>query len=319
MRYDFSSGFKTTPTEIYVIIGLLALFSLVFVLGRLLKPRRKKRTVQPPVRSRITRGGKEVRLSEQDKHLFRRLSWTLRNPNNVNQLLRDQALFLHAAQSGVREGLVRTKEIRDLAARIGILNTGTIVSRSLPHVPPKSVCELTDGIAFPVEATFRSVHRTTATFHLLSRRHPFFPGMRVHGLVRVAGEEWSFSAIVHAVKRRNLFLAKTGPVITRPEHAYRRYALEIPVDLAVGAQDPAPRRTTTEDISLGGAAIRNPRGRFRTADRLEIHLYTGKGSALIVHGTVLRTSRRNRLIHLQFDALEEKTAFLLFRALHFRS
>lgn len=320
--YDFSTGFETSATELYLFLGILVALGVVLALAQLRKPKPKKKKKGParePLlhrRSEVPRYREEMVLSPRESQVLERLSWCLKNPNNKEQLLENQSLFLRASRRALREGMVTESDLYRLSDRMGV---------SLEAMRAKRQNSSSIPVGAQTSVADREMHMATGETLLsdentlrvrLQRGHSgFHRGNQVE--IVCNGEEgmYRFFSNVKGQEGKVLHLEHSNHVEHVQRRKYRRRRVQLPVELSLRALDDKPLETKTVDLSVGGAAVKNPKKRYVTGSELEVVLNPASGSPMTLPATVVRSSKRNRIIHLRFGRLEQQHQHRLFRML----
>jgi c-di-GMP-binding flagellar brake protein YcgR len=107
-----------------------------------------------------------------------------------------------------------------------------------------------------------------------------------------------------------LHLEHTDRIQQVQRRTHRRHEIELPVDL--NGSDGTRISSRTTDLSIGGAAVRNPKRAFAAGGRIVVAV-SQNGSRVDLPGDIVRTSRGGRLLHVKFRELPENTRHRLFR------
>ena len=314
MVYDFSSGFQTSPTEAIIFAVIFGLFAIVFIVGRIIKPKPKPKKIPPIVRRRVDVGKERIELSEHDQMVVRRLAWVLKNPRNMNQMIDDHALFRRAAHRAIREGIVAEQEVLRFARRLDIDTTGLSGAvHSTRTIAKGAHLSISDGETAVIHGSVVGMDQGAIYLALAKNPRGFTTGTAVEVVSVGTSGMHRFQTRVVRREKKEMRLMHADRVSFVQRRRFHRRRAEVAIDIAPQGLADTSVRTKTEDLSLGGAAVPNPRRQFNTGDQLECRLYLGKGAATGVPATVIRTSRKNRLLHLQFGKADEKAQFAIFR------
>ncbi len=317
MVYDFSSGFQTSTTEMYIFLGVLVAIIVVLLIARLIRPKTKPRTITPMVRRRVDVGRERIELSDWDQATIRRIAWVLKNPRNMNQILDDHGLFRRASQRAIREGLAAEGDVLSLARRIGVDTEGIGRStQSTRKIARNARISVSDGRTRVIHGNVTGMSDTAVIVTLNNRAREFTAGTPIEVISLGASGVHRFQSRVLKRDKKVLYLMHADQVNFSQRRRFRRRQSQLTVDIVDPVGDGVPRRTRTEDISVGGAAVANPRRAFQPGSVLECQFHIGKGSPVTIPATVVRTSRRGRLAHLQFSVLDERTQYKVFRHLY---
>lgn len=314
MGYDFSAGFQTSTTETIIFASILALIVIVLIVGRLVRPKPKPKKLPPNVRRRVDVGKERVELNEKDQYIVRRLAWVLKNPRNMNQLLDDHALFRRAAHKAIREGIVSEQEILQFTRRLDIDSTGLTASvHSTRSIVKGATISISDGETAVIHGDLEGMDETSLHINLQRNARGFPSGTTVEVVAVGPNGMHRFRSRILRHEKKEIRLVHIDQVNFTQRRKFRRRRTEVPVDISPAGMSDIMKKTKTEDISVGGAALINPRKQFNTGDRVTCSFHIGKSRIVESVAVVVRTSRRNKLLHVQFSQLDEKSQFNIFR------
>lgn len=318
--YDFSSGFETSTTELYLFLGIVGALILLLVLAQLKKPKPKKRVItKPPVLKRRPaepQFREELVLSPREGRALDRLSWCLKNPKNKEQLLENQSLFIRAARKALREGMVSEGDLFRLTERMGVnLETLRAKRRNSASVPVGAQASVADRLMNMATGEVLLSDDKALRIRLQKGHSRFSRGSQVEIVCNGQEGMYRFFSVVKAQDGKVVYLEHSNHVEHVQRRKYRRRRVQIPVELSLRAINDHPLPSKTVDLSAGGAAVRNPKKRYVTGTELEVALVTPGGSPMVLPAAVVRTSRRGKLLHLRFSKLDDRQQHRLFRML----
>lgn len=318
---DFSSGFTASTNEMLLFAIVFGVVAVVLIIaGFLARGRsRARRTTRSRGPKPLGSAARRVRLDEilltkTDRATLQHLTWLLKNPDDLEALVNNPRLLSKAVRKALAEGIIERQAAMQLGRR---LNVPQIESETAAHgasIRPGAVVSVSD----------RGLHVVTGRLVETGDR-----GMRVHarrglrGITDRSGVEvlvntpegvYRMQAVVEARRGRELILRRTSRVEHVQRRRYRRREASLPVRIRRSGLTDPEYETTTHDISLGGAALKNPGRRLHTGDRVACSITAGSGS-IAVEGVVLRTSRRGRVAQIVFVRLNDAIRQRLFRAL----
>lgn len=297
--------------EISILLGALLVVILVFATME----RRRRRSVaagnQATARPRLERLDR-FQLSGADRLTLDRLSWLLRSPGRIDRILSNRSLFLKAARRALDEGLLDEEELLALGRRSGFkldrIRSREMDTKRLPSGVEVSVADDSRNSAAGI--LFQN-HPDALKVRLNRGRTSFAAGTRLDVVCNSSRGLYRFFTTVTRTSGRVHLLSHTSSVDWVQRRQHRRHDLTIPVEISLGAAQ-AGLRTRTIDLSIGGAAIRNP-GR-RLVSNIDLALrFRCDGSAILVPATVVRLSHRRRSAHLRFHEVDEQTRHGLFQ------
>ena len=272
-----------------------------------------RRSARRPAGSPDRRGPSRLDLSPELERIFSRLGWLLKNPAQRGRLLDDQALFLKAARRALREGIASETQLLALARRAGF-DLREIDSDAM------STLKLAAGVEISVAddqynsgaGSIVMVHPETLRVRLRRGQTEFRAGTALDAVCNSNRGMYQFRTVVRGTGGHTLHLEHTSDVQQVQRREHRRHDIEVPVELR--HPDGTTHRTRTTDLSIGGAALRNPRRAFNTGSRVVVQA-DGHGSRISIPATVVRVSRGGKILHLRFGEISEATRHRLFRTI----
>lgn len=115
---------------------------------------------------------------------------------------------------------------------------------------------------------------------------------------------FSFTTRVAAREDRILRLGHSEKIKRYQRRRYARKRLRLPVFIRPYQGASAPFQSVLMDLSGGGASLKNPNCGFRAGQQVELS-FAPHGKRYQVLGRVVRVSMGGRMIHLEFQALEQ--------------
>lgn len=320
--YDFSSGFETSTSEMYLFLGIVAALILVLILAQLRKPKppkkKKNNNGKEPILHRRPEVyvREELMLSPREQHALERLSWCLKDPKHKDQLLENPSLFLRAARRALKEGMIRESDLYRLTDRVGLsLDKLRSHRRTSANLPTGAEASVADREMHMATGEVMLSDEETLRIKLVKGHSTFSRGSQVEIVSNSEEGMYRFFTTVKGQEGKTLHLNHSNQVEHVQRRRYRRRRIQIPVELSLRAINDKTLTSKTVDLSVGGAAVKNPRKRYVTGSELEVALKVTADSPMVVPATVIRTSRRGRLLHLRFGSLDNKQQYRLFRTL----
>ena len=256
-------------------------------------------------------------LSSREQATFDHLAWFLKDPSKPDKLYSDDTLLLRIARQGIREGVVTEVETMRLLRRLGVdatpiqgrdresttvLPTGAEISISTP------------SMAMGTGEVLLSDEKSIQTRIDKGVSH-FKPGDQVDVVCYANEGMFQFHTAVHSIDGKHLNLRHTPHVRHAQRRRYRRREMGMPVRISMPGIDHKPLSSSTVDLSIGGAALKNPRKKLALGAYVECAIEVGSAAPLTVNATVVRLSRRRKIAHVSFAQMDEKTRHRLFRRL----
>ena len=327
---DFSSGFTASTNEMLlfaIVFGVVAVG--LIIAGFLARGRsRSRRTTRSHGPKPLGSAARRVRLDEllltrTDRVTLRHLAWLLKNPDDLEALVNTPQLLGKAVRKALAEGIIERQAAMQLGRRLNVPQTELATAFHGESIPSGAVVSISD----------RGLHVITGRLVETGKRDMRVrAGRGVRGITDRSGVEvlintpegvYRMQAVVEERRGRELILRRTSRVEHVQRRRYRRREASLPVRIrrstlrrqsGRSGLTEAEYETTTHDISLGGAALKNPGRRLHTGDRVACSITAGSGS-IAVEGVVLRTSRRGRVAQIVFVHLNDAIQQRLFRAL----
>lgn len=288
---------------------------VVIVLLATLRGRKKK---LPPPKPRPQKTARSSTpdipgLSRPDRDVLGRLSWILRSPGDLHKITGDESTFLKAARLALREGLAGMDELRALARRLGFdpnkLGSGNLSTLKLGSGVEISVA---DEKMHSGAGEISTNHPSALKIRLRSGQSSFTPGKKVDVICKGREGLYRFETTVQAQDGRKLLLDHTSDLEQVQRRKHRRREIRLPVELKVGS---VALNSRSVDISLGGAAVRNPQKRFNAGQQIRCSFSFAGKDPVVIPAIAVRTSKNRTILHLRFEPVEESTRHRLFRSI----
>lgn len=320
-----SSGFQTSSDEIVIFLMLLGFIVIGLIVAQIFRRKAAKEAAQrraqspkkPILRSYSHPSRNEPNLAPKEQATLDHLAWFLKDPSKSSKLLHDDSLLLRIARQGIREGVVNEAEVLRLLRRLRLDTT------QLNHRNQSD----TRMIATGAEVSISTPAMAMGTGELLLSNDSsiqlridkgasnFKAGDQVD-VVCYSGEGMhQFHTAVISVKGKNVFLRHTQHVRHAQRRKYRRRNATMPVQISMPGIHGKPLSSTTLDLSIGGAAVKNPRKKLAVGAFIECAFEAGGSAPLVINGTVVRLSKRRKVAHISFAQMDDKTRHRLFRRL----
>jgi hypothetical protein len=311
-----ADGFVTSPYEIAAIVvifvGLLGVF-LVYAL-RKRRLREAQRTEANAARYREL--VQMYQLSPSDEDLIARMARRLKRQDEPHVFLENQGLFNRAARLLMSEDGVSTGWVSGL--RVKLRFTGKPIGMQLyssVDIPPDSSLLLRTIRG----TTFGGTVADTAkgTLHLrLGPNPPSLPrGTQLHVVYQNQSGVFEFDTAVLSAEGTELHLQHSEHIEKHQQRHHYRRAIDLPVGVTPLLSDDPPLVSHFVDIGGGGASLINPEKRFRSGDTFHVTFAPEGEQEISVLCTVLRTSRHNEVLHVEYGPIREATRDRIYRLL----
>jgi c-di-GMP-binding flagellar brake protein YcgR len=124
---------------------------------------------------------------------------------------------------------------------------------------------------------------------------------------------FSFSTRITAREERILRLDHSDKIKRFQRRRYTRKQLRLPVYVQPYQGASAPFKSLLVDLSGGGASLQNPQCSFGLDQQVELS-FAPHGEKFHILGQVVRVSKGGRMLHVEFQALEEAERKRIFRS-----
>ncbi len=320
-----SSGFQTSTVEVVIFLVLLGAIVLGILVAQILRKRaavreQKRRAASPKkpiLRTYAQTTRQEPSLSSRERATLDRLAWLLKDPTKSERLLQDDSLVLKVARQGIREGVVSEMEVMRLLRRLQVDVTPLKQKDTASTAVVPTGAEVSISNAEMAMGTGTLLLSTDASLQLrIDKGASGFKAGDPVDVVCYSNEGMhQFHTVVISVNSKNVNVRHSDHVRFAQRRKYRRREIAMPVQITMPGIGTKPLSSSTEDLSIGGAALKNPRKKLAVGAYLECAIETGAAAPLVVHGTVVRLSRRRKVAHVAFSGMDERTRHRLFRRL----
>ncbi|MEX2443684.1 MAG: PilZ domain-containing protein [Alkalispirochaeta sp.] len=282
------------------------------------KPKKKKTTnSQQPVLQRRPQTRRDlIELSRTEQRVLDHLTWLLKDPDRRDRLIEDDRLLVRVGRHAIREGLVTEAEVLRLLRKLEVdheaLTTG---GRSSDTIPSGSEMSISDRNLNVASGTLLLTADSGLRVRLEKGRRSMQPGTAVE--VVCGGDDglFRFHSAILQQSGKEVLLQHSRQVETVQRRKFRRRDLEVPVEITLPGIDERPLDSKSQDLSIGGAALKNPKKRIMTGSMVHLVIDVGGSSPVQISGTAVRSSRRGKTIHVRFENVNEDTRHRLFRKL----
>ena len=327
---DFTSGFTTSTNEILLFAIVVAVVVVGVIIGGLLvrmRSRSRRKTVAHGIKP-LGSTARRVRLDEllltkTDRATLQHLTWLLKNPDDLETLVNNHRLFTKAARKALAEGIIERQATLQLARRLNVPRMELETELHSEPIPLDAVVSVSDQQLRVATGRLVATGNHGMRVRVQRGRRGITDRSGVEVLINAPAGVYRMQAEVEARRGKELTLRRTSRVEYVQRRRYRRREASLPVRIRrsnlhrqstrIGLTEPE-YETTTHDISLGGAAIKNPGRRLHTGDQIACSITVDSGT-VAVDGIVLRTSRGGRIAQIVFVRLDDAIQQRLFRAL----
>ena len=325
MLTDISSGFQSSQNET---IGFIIVMTVIFIslagyqiyLNRTRgKPKKKKKksTSQEPVLQRRPQTRRDlIELSRGEQRVMDHLTWLLKDPTRRERLIEDDRLLVRVARQAIREGIVTEAEVLRLLRKLEVDHAALAAGgRSSDTIPAGSEVSISDRNLNVASGTLLLSAESGLRVRLEKGHRSLQPGTAVEVVCGGGDGLFRFHSAILQREGKEILLQHSRHVETVQRRRFRRRDLAVPVEITLPGIDERPMDSRTQDLSIGGAALKNPKKRIMTGSMVRLIIDVGSASPVEISGTVVRSSRRGKTIHVRFENVNEDTRHRLFRKL----
>lgn len=301
-------------TDIILMSGLVGIVILLLVTMAVHRNRQMKAAA-----SRRPRGTGDserllppgIRLSALEEQVLSRIGWLFRNPGRAHRILTDSGLFLQAARRALREGLATERELLGLARKAGFsFDRISPDAMSTLKIPAGVEVSVADGSMKSGAGSIVTNHPDALRVRLKIGNTHFRIGTRLDVVCNSSRGLYRFSSLVVGANGKTLDLSHTDEIESVQRRKHERHGVQLPAEIRTG--NGSSLQTKTSDVSIGGAAVRNPNRTFTAGDRVTVAI-EHDSKRITIPAIAVRVSRGGRILHLQFERPSESVRHRLFR------
>ncbi len=320
---QFSSGFQTSQAEIILFSVLFGLILVGLVVGQIMRSRtaakaaRTRKPPREPVLRRTSQPRREhVQLGYKEQQTLDRLAWFLKDPSKADTLLDDHAALLKVSRRGIREGVVKELDVHRLARRVGADTSALrIAGHSTQTIPTGAEVSISTAAMAMGNGVVQLSSEAGVQVRFTKGEGNFSAGEAVDVVCYSSEGMYQFHTTMLSVTGKNALLRHTPHVQYAQRRTYRRREIEMPVRIRMPGIDHKPLDAVTVDMSIGGAAVTNRKKQLGLGAFVELSIEIGSAAPLVVQGTVVRLSKRNKVAHVSFSGMDQQVRHRLFRRL----
>ena len=306
MLGDLATGFQNEPVKIIATIAVVIFLLAFFITTLVVINRREKRRLAETIKQKNDRAFARLKLNDAEITLVKRLSRFLKDPSKEYLVVSSQRTFA-ACLHGLRELEEVAKDtLLSIQGKTGFkpftANRQLQSSRDLP-----------EGMPVVVES---NKHRTAGTIEGQSDK--FFvvrltdilsaePMATVRLFCHHPRGVYDLSAKLLSVADKNIKLEHSSSLRSVQRRKYYRRKMKTAVYLKREESQERAVQAMLLDLGGGGASLENPEKKFIKGDDIRIYFHQGGKNWLPIEASVVRTSRRGGVLHLQFGHVNEAT------------
>lgn len=323
MLTDISSGFQSSTNET---IGFIIVVAVIFIIlmGYQLylnrtkgTPKKKNTPTHEPVLQHRSKTRRDlIELSKSEQRVMDHLTWMLKDPTRQDRLIDDDKLLVRVSRQAIREGIVAEADVLRLLRKLEVdheaLSSG---GRSSDTIPSGAEVSISDQNLNVAAGTLLLAADSGLRVRLEKGQRSMQPGTAVEVVCGGGDGLFRFHSAILQRSGKEVLLQHSHHVETVQRRKFRRRELEVPVEISLPGIDERTIQSKSQDLSIGGAALKNPKKRIMTGSMVRLIIDTGSSSPVEISGTVVRSSRRGKTIHVRFENVTDDTRHRLFRKL----
>ncbi len=310
----FTESYLNSPERIAIFVGFLTLLVVTLLAYHRMDRRRyekhRRQIAADIFKSRIS----EIALSPGDLAAVDVLAGYLPDPNEKYLIVTNENVFTNCARKARDDEVLPASTTSALRVRLGFTRSADRAPVSTAHLPvgaPVYVRTAAGPQKCRVEKHLDTSIVVRAERGVMSLR----TGQRVELFYHNSSGLFRVKTYVQGLDARTISLAHSEDLTQYQKRRYFRKTVEIPVEIRCAERDDVFHETRTVDLGGGGASIMNPNGRFKAEDRVELSFMSGALERLSVVARVLRTSRNDSVIHVEFVSIREAVRDKIFNVL----
>ncbi|MBN2040381.1 MAG: PilZ domain-containing protein [Spirochaetes bacterium] len=295
--YDASLNIYLTITAITAIIVIVVIISKIY---KYKKRKKLFRTYNEKYKNLITEFG----ITGEEKKLLKKLTVFLRNPEKKYLLLLDSLIFHSAIEHLRKRDRIKDSLIDDLAVKLRFNNISSYSALRTTH-------DLPDGM--PVYAVINStlkfygkVFSSEGYLKIIIKEKPLNITTNSPSIIYTHNNSGIYGFRTQFIKyeRNILHFLHSNKFQTSQRRFFFRKEVCLPVYANKIREINDPVSLTMYDLSAGGAVLNNPDLRFKTGDDLIISFSDTQEYLLRLDAEVIRTSKKESIIHVKFSHLK---------------
>ncbi|GEM_PF-1040413 len=304
---NVSKGLIQSPLQIALALIFVFSFFGILVLIYIIQNKKQLKLKIELANEKFKHYIEKLKLNPSEVEILNLMARHLKSPETQKHLLFTKAhIFNSCAQKEKSLGNVPESSISALRVKLGL----TLKNRESPI---HSTGELSQGIhLFIAQGKIRKFHGrikavTSQSLVVELEKGVIAPsaGTVLNVYFQRANGIFSFSTHVQKAENSTIHLAHSEKIKTSQKRKYYRKKISVPVYVRVAGSSEKPVRTNFYDLGGGGASITNPGKRFKMGDHVEVIFFINRNERLDILGEVIRTSKNDELIHLNFEPIRE--------------
>ncbi|GAB6088985.1 PilZ domain-containing protein [Spirochaeta dissipatitropha] len=313
---DFLDGFTRSPLEIALSLGFLLLLLVFFVSVSYLRRRQEQAQIKKRSQKVYQTLLKRHSITADEEVLLSELAAFLRSNERSYMLMENQAIFNACAEKALHTDRLTKAQISALRDKLGFnkRRSGMILESS-KQIPVTSPVILLKKPHSPVEG--KVLEPTERAFRVQSgtKDMPFPAKSEVEIVYHDATGVYAFSAYLINFSSGVFSLTHSEQLRRVQRREYFRKKISIPCYMHRSGERDQVFPSRFIDLGGGGASVVNPKKAFSAGDDISLSFRSDTETMLHIIGRVVRTSKHNTVLHIDFDNMGESRRDRLYRLL----
>jgi hypothetical protein len=311
-----ANSFATTPTQVLVFFGVLALILAFLIIFYLIQRRHIHSRLYGQSARRYAELIDRHMLSGAEVELIEAMQEYLPHDKHKYELLSNQHLFNLCAGKLQNRKKVSESTLASLRLKLGF-------RLAQPEESPSSSVELPAGT--PVYLLVPGRERIRGTIAAqepggvivtpVEEKAAFSTGTAIRVYFKNQAGVFSFPSIILEAGRHELTLRHSEEIKQYQRRSYYRRRVYLSVLISPLHGGGKAYGTTLLDLGGGGASLGNPGKVFQTGDMLEL-TFSAMSSDFRIPARVVRTSGNASVLHVQFESIAESSRDRIIGSLH---
>lgn len=313
---QFLDGFTRSPLEIAISLGFLLLLVVFFVTVSYL--RRRQEQTQIKLRSQKVYQNllKRHSISADEEMLLSELSAFLRSNERSYMLMENQAIFNACAERALHADRLTKAQISSMRDKLGFNRRKSGMKlESSRQIPPSSPVILLKKPHSPIEGKVLAPSERAFRVQSGIKDNPLPVKSEIEIVYHDASGVYAFSSYVINFSAGVFSLTHSEQLRRVQRREYFRKKISIPCYMHRSGERDHVFPSRFIDLGGGGASVVNPKKTFSTGDDISLSFRSDTETMLHIIGRVVRTSRHNTVLHIDFENMGESRRDRLYRLL----
>jgi c-di-GMP-binding flagellar brake protein YcgR len=314
---EVARAYQRTPFEIAIFVlfvgGILVTMSVYMIVQSRTYRRRSRERAEENYKAALRR----LQLTPSHETIVYSMSRYMKKPHLRYLLLEDENLFDSCAADLLAREDVTPDSIAALRVEIGFSRKNDKPPRSSTQIPTGSLVFLLrtpQDKGIPSRVLEPDPHAFRV--QLSTKKKVVFPaGSPLFVVYHCAAGVFSFHTILLNQDKKLLRLRHSETLVRRQRRQYYRAATSLPVSVRSTDGSGRPVITRFTDLGGNGASLENPGKKYSPGDEVDLTFQPDRKESVSVTGTVLRLSRDDSVMHLEFKRIRETDRDRIYRML----